>query len=69
MRQPKIIKPDEPIEFALTRRERDVVLEHTFIDEGLEKRLRLSVVSGTRLAVSLTLDDADDSRAELPDLE
>ena len=60
MRQPKLIKPDELIEFALTRRERDVVLKHTFIDAGLEKRLRLTVVSGTRLTVSLTLDDADD---------
>ena len=60
MRQPKLIKQDELIEFALTRRERDVVLKHTFIDAGLEKRLRLTVVSGTRLKVSLTLDDADD---------
>ena len=36
------------------------MLKHTFIDAGLEKRLRLTVVSGTRLTVSLTLDDADD---------
>ena len=60
MRQRKIIEPNEPIDFALTRQERDVVLERTFLDTDLEKRLRLAVVSGSRLIVNLTLDDADE---------
>lgn len=60
MPQPKRVKPGDRIPFRLTARERDLVLERTFIDPELEKRLRLAVASGSQIVIGLTLDDVDE---------
>ena len=60
MREPKLIGSDERVPCALTRRERDLITERTFIGPDLEARLRLGVVSGRRLVVNLTLDEVDE---------
>lgn len=60
MPQRKRIKPDERIAFALTRRERDLIVERTFIGSELETRLRLAVVSGSQLVADLTLEDIEE---------
>ncbi|MGH7848581.1 MAG: hypothetical protein ACREQW_25865, partial [Candidatus Binatia bacterium] len=65
MPQPKRIKPNERISFELTRRERDLILERTFIDPQIEHRLRLAAISGSKLVVNLTLDDIDELAGSL----
>lgn len=56
----KHIKPEQRVEFAFSPRERDLILERTFLDPEIETRLRVARLSGTKLAVPLTLDDIDD---------
>lgn len=60
MPEPKRVKPNERIPFALTQRERDLILERTLIGPDLEKRLRVAAVSGSRVVAGLTLDDIDE---------
>lgn len=60
MFQRKRIKPDDRIPFALTKRERDRLLELTFVDPEIERRLRVAEIAGTQLVVGLTLEDADE---------
>jgi hypothetical protein len=57
MRESKRIKPDERISFPLSRWERDLILERTFIDPELENRLRVALASGSKLVTTLTLND------------
>jgi repressor LexA len=60
MFQPKRTKPDERIPFALTKRERDLLLNLTLLDSDIEQRLRVAATAGTKLIVGLTLDDVDE---------
>ena len=60
MPPPKRVKPNERIKFSLTRHERDLSLDRTFIGSELDSRLRLAVASGTRLVAGLTLDDIEE---------
>jgi hypothetical protein len=60
MPQPKRIEPGERITVALTRRERDLIVDRTFIGSELENRLRLATVSGSHLLAGLTLDEIDE---------
>lgn len=60
MREPKRIKADERISFSLSRQARDLILERTFIDPALEKRLRLALASGSKLVTTLTLNDVEE---------
>jgi hypothetical protein len=57
---PKRIKPEQRLDFRLTPRERDLIIERTFIDAEMEERLRAAPSFGSRLIVQLTLDDVDD---------
>ena len=56
----QLIEPGEEIPVRLTTRQRDLMLEHTFIEPELEKRLRIAVTEGASIVVGLTLDDLDD---------
>ena len=58
--RPQLIEPGEEISVRLTTRQRDLILEHTFIDPEFEKRLRIAVTEGTSIIVGLTLDDLDE---------
>jgi repressor LexA len=58
--RPKRIAPDHRVEFKLTPGERDLIIERTFIDAGVEERFRAAHALGSRLIVHLTLDDVDD---------
>jgi hypothetical protein len=56
----------ERVRFTLSGRERDLLLRRTFLDEDVERRLRLAVaVMGSRLAVDLTMDEVDDLAASV----
>jgi DNA-binding MarR family transcriptional regulator len=57
---PKRIKPEQRVDFRLTPRERDLIIERTLVDPELEERLRAAPALGSRLVVQLTLDDVDD---------
>lgn len=58
--RPKRTKPEQRVDFRLTPRERDLIIERTFIDAELEERLQAAQALGSRLVVHLTLDDVDD---------
>ena len=58
--RPKRIKPEQRLDFRLTPRDRDLIIERTFIDAELEERLQAAQALGSRLVVHLTLDDVDD---------
>ena len=56
----KRIKRGQPVAFKLTRQERDLIVERTFVDAEIERRLRNARSSGSDLIVDLTLDNVDD---------
>lgn len=56
----KRIKRGQRVAFTLTRHERDLIVERTFVDAEIEERLRNARASGSDLIVDLTLDDVDD---------
>jgi DNA-binding MarR family transcriptional regulator len=58
--RPQLIQPDERIPVRLTAGQRDLILDHTFIDSELEKLLRVAVTDAASIVVGLTLDDLDD---------
>jgi repressor LexA len=56
----KRIKPGELVDVRLTTRERDLILDRTFIDDEMRARLRGAASRGSNLMAQLTLDDIDD---------
>ncbi len=48
------------IRVRLSRRDRDLILEHTFIGGDVEERVRVARANGTAIMVDLTLDDIDE---------
>jgi repressor LexA len=56
----KYIKPGTRVPFRLSGRERDVIVQHAFLDPEIEARLRGAATVGAQVAVDLTLDDIDD---------
>lgn len=48
------------VPFRLTAQERDLIVDRTLVDAGLEGRLRNARSNGSDLIVDLTLDDVDD---------
>jgi len=48
---PKRIKPEQRLDFTLTSRERDLIIERTSIDAEMEDRLRAAPPFGSRLIV------------------
>lgn len=56
----KHIKPGTRVPFRLSLREREVILQHAFLEPDIEARLRAAATAGAQVAVDLTLDDIDD---------
>ena len=59
----KRIKRGQRVAFKLTRQERDLIVERTFVDAEIEGRLRSASSSGSDLIADLTLDDVTTSPA------
>lgn len=57
---PKLIKPEQRLDFTLTLQERDLIIERRLIDAQMEERLRAAAPLRSRLIVQLTLDEVDD---------
>jgi len=55
-----VIQPGERVPVRLNPVQRDLILEHTFIDHELEQRLREAETEGASIVARLTLDDIDD---------
>lgn len=60
MRQRKRIGLDEKVPVRITERQRDLILEHTFIGDELIRPLRLAEVKGKYIEVWLSLSDIDE---------
>lgn len=61
----KRIKPGQLVDVRLTPRERDLILERTFIEDEMAGRLRGATPRGSNLVIRLTLDDIDDLAGHL----
>jgi repressor LexA len=58
--RPRVIQPGERVAVRLSPVQRDLILEHTFIDPELQQRLRVAETEGASIVARLTLDDLDD---------
>jgi DNA-binding MarR family transcriptional regulator len=56
----KRIQPGERIPIRLTPRDRDLILQHTFIGGNLERRIRGAATDGPSVTAALDLDDLDE---------
>jgi len=56
----KYIKPGTQLAFRLSARERDLVVERSFLDPEVEQALQQAQPAGSKLVAKLTLDDIDD---------
>ena len=56
----KIIEPGERVAVRLRPAQRDLILEHAFIDRELAQRLRIAETDGASIIARLTLDDIDE---------
>ena len=54
------IEYGQPIEVAITPRQRSLILEHAMVGPEVTGLLRMAVVKGKKLIVKLTLDDLDE---------
>jgi len=57
LHQPKRIQPGDRVPVRLSARERDLILDHTFIDPELERRIRVGSAEEASVTVRLTLDE------------
>jgi len=60
VRHRKKIAVGERVPLELTERERDLIIKHTFADNGLTDRLRIVPSPGCRPVYRFTLDDLDE---------
>ncbi|MFN8009139.1 MAG: hypothetical protein U0V70_19355 [Terriglobia bacterium] len=60
MRQPKPTPAGARIPIRLSRRERELILHHSFVDGDVERRLRVARSASREVVADLTLDDLDD---------
>jgi DNA-binding MarR family transcriptional regulator len=58
--QPKRIEPGERIPIRLSDRDRNLILNCTFVGGDLERRIRIATADGSGVVVNLTLDDLDE---------
>ncbi len=58
--RPRVIQPEERVPVRLSPGQRDLILDHTFIDRELQQQLRVAEADGVSVVVRLTLDDLDD---------
>lgn len=56
----RVIQPGERVPIRLSPAQRDLILEHAFIDRDLERRLRIAESEGASIVARLTLDDLDE---------
>lgn len=56
----QVIQPGARVPAKLTPAQRDLILEHAFIDPELQKQLRVAEVDGTSVIARLTLDDVEE---------
>ncbi len=56
----RVIQPGERVRVRLSPVQRDLILEHAFIDPELEQRLRVAEAEGPSIIARLTLDDIDE---------
>jgi hypothetical protein len=56
----RVIQPGERVRVRLTPPQRDLVIEHAFIDPELAKRLRVAEADGASIVALLDLDDLDE---------
>ena len=56
----RMIQPGERVPVRLSPVQRDLILEHAFIDPELEQRLRVAEADGASIIARLTLDDIDE---------
>jgi hypothetical protein len=54
------IEYDQPVEIAMTPRQRNLILEHAMIGLDVTRPLQMALVKGKKLIVRLTLDDLDE---------
>jgi repressor LexA len=55
-----VIQPDERVPVRLSPGQRDLILEHTFLDPDVEQRLRVAEAEGASIIARLTLDDIEE---------
>ena len=58
--RPRVIEPGERVPVRLTPSQRDLIIEHAFIDPELAKRLHVAEVEGASIIVLLDLDDLEE---------
>jgi hypothetical protein len=56
----KRIRPDEKVPLDLNDRERELILQHTFADDDLTRRLRIVPRAGESAVYRFTLGELDD---------
>lgn len=56
----KRIRPGDRVNIRLSRRERELVLNDTFLGGEVSDRVRAARVEGNSVAVQLTLDEVDE---------
>ncbi len=58
--RPREVSFPNRIRVRLSRRDRDLILQHTFIGGDVEARIRVARATGTAIMVDLTPDDIDE---------
>jgi len=58
--RPREVSVPNRIRVRLSRRDRDLILKHTFIGGDVEARIRVARANGTAIMVDLTPDDIDE---------
>ena len=58
--RPREVSFPNRIRVRLSRRDRDLILKHTFIGGDVEERIRVARANGTAIMVDLTPDDIDE---------
>jgi hypothetical protein len=54
------VRPDEKLLLYLNHRERELILQHTFADDSLTRRLRIVPRAGESVAYRFTLNELDE---------
>lgn len=58
----KKIEPGEPVAVAITLRQRELIMEHTFAEPDLTEPFRQAKAKSGKLLVKLSLDELDELR-------
>lgn len=56
----RLVEEHEKVTLLLSKKQIDLVFEHTFADDDLLDALRIAGVAGAKRKVQLTLDELDD---------